>query len=171
MNGSGKNYTFDLDDYLNDDKSGQTLLNNTILEAKANTQLLLPLGGKSSYYSGRLDSLYPETENWQKAIGAANFYYKADVSAYLNLNGTVTYKMKLTIFGEDLYNFNPGQADIASGTPDAVNGRFEVVGYAKQFMQYGSYSTDISWTVNAKKTPELKKALKQLQSQQQNKKK
>ncbi|MDR6159845.1 hypothetical protein QF023_003361 [Chryseobacterium sp. SLBN-27] len=61
--------------------------------------------------------------------------------------------MKLTIYGEDVYNFNPGQKNIANtsnGTKDDVNGRFEVVGYAKQFMQFGSYTTNLEWTVKAK---------------------
>lgn len=44
---------------------------------------------------------------------------------------------------EDLYNFHQGQSDIASGTPDTVNGRFAELGWAKEFKTYGSYKTSI----------------------------
>lgn len=39
--------------------------------------------------------------------------------------------------------------NIASGTPDDVNGRFEVVGWAKRYMNYGEYTTKETWTVPA----------------------
>jgi hypothetical protein len=36
-------------------------------------------------------------------------------------------------------------SDIATGTPDGANGVFEVTGLGKEFMQYGSYTTTITW--------------------------
>ena len=160
LGGSGKEHTFDLDDYLSDDKSGVQLKANIIQIAKANAQKVLPDGGSEAYYSQGFqaafggDFPYPESENWQKAIGAFNVYYKSEVSATKNKNGSVTYKMLLTIYGEDKYNFNPGQSDIATGTSDNVNGRFEVVGLAKEFMQHGTYTEKIEWTT---KVPQKKK--------------
>lgn len=55
--------------------------------------------------------------------------------------------MVVTFYMEDMYNFNPGQADIASGTPDAVNGRFAELGWAKEFKTYGSLTQTITWQV------------------------
>ena len=38
------------------------------------------------------------------------------------------YHMTITVNSLDRYNFNAGQADIASGTPDDINGRVESLG-------------------------------------------
>jgi hypothetical protein len=35
---------------------------------------------------------------------------------------------------EDMYNFNPNNADIATGIKDAENGRFEITGLGKEFL-------------------------------------
>lgn len=45
-----------------------------------------------------------------------------------------------------LYNFNRGQADIASGVSDNVNGIFAELGWAKSFITYGETTLTISWT-------------------------
>jgi hypothetical protein len=44
------------------------------------------------------------------------------------------------------HNFDPGKVDIGSGTPDSENGIFEITGLATQFMQYGKYTTERTWT-------------------------
>lgn len=43
----------------------------------------------------------------------------------------------ITIKVEDLYNFNNGQVDIATGLPDGDNGCFEVLGWARSFFSRG----------------------------------
>jgi hypothetical protein len=40
----------------------------------------------------------------------------------------------MTLHAEDRYNSNPDAADIATGPPDAENGRFEQTGLAHQYM-------------------------------------
>ena len=35
---------------------------------------------------------------------------------------------------KDMYNFNPGAADIVTGTPDSANGRFEITGLANEYL-------------------------------------
>jgi hypothetical protein len=157
---TGSNYTFNLAKYLNNDASGQTLLKNISNIAKNNAEKVLTKPGSTSYYSegfpvgNSVEFPYPDSENWQKAIGAFNVYYKADLSAVKNKNGSLTYTLNLTIYGEDKYNFNPGQKDIATDTPDDVNGRFEVVGWAKEFMQKGAAKLKpIIWTTKPKIKP------------------
>jgi hypothetical protein len=96
---------------------------------------------------------YPDTEDWQKAIGAFNFWMSADVTA-VEKKGVISYTMKLTIHAEDKYNFNPGMSDIATGTPDDANGNFELTGLGKQFMQKGTSTHTVKWTVKTNtKTP------------------
>ena len=81
-------------------------------------------------------SPYPETENWQKAIGGHQVWISADVST--GENGEVV--VETTVHEMDRYNFNRGMNDIATGTPDDVNGRFEQLGWAHSFDTYGSVS-------------------------------
>ena len=77
---------------------------------------------------------YPETENWQKAIGAHKMWISADVT--VDSNGNVV--VAATVHELDRYNFNKGMEDIATGTSDNVNGRFETLGWAHSFDTYGS---------------------------------
>jgi RHS repeat-associated protein len=159
MENTGKHYTFNFAKYLNNDPSGQKLLDKIKPIAKINAEKVLTKEGSTSYYSQGFeagfdkDFPYPKTENWQKAIGAFNVYYKADLSAKGNEDGSLTYTLNMTLYAEDKYNFNPGQADIATGTPDSENGRFEIIGWAKEFMQSGSakLTKPIIWTTQPEK--------------------
>jgi hypothetical protein len=154
MNGTGESRSFSLKRYLKNDPSGKIMLKNAVSIAKiAAIKLLVSQASITSegFSAGGNDGRfpYPSTENWQKTIGAFNFWMSADVSIDTQKDGALIYNMNLTIHAEDLYNFNPGQADIATGTPDDENGRFEVVDLAKQYMNYGEYTTNESWTVPA----------------------
>ena len=91
-----------------------------------------------------------DSENWQKTIGA---HYVYGVG-YVTIDPeTEKATMQVTFYTEDMYNFNPGQADIASGTPDAVNGRFAELGWAKEFKTTGSITFTETWQMS--KSPTL----------------
>lgn len=85
---------------------------------------------------------YPVTENWQKTIGGHQTWSSADVKVE---GDRVT--MKVTVHGEDYYNFNHGQADIASGAKDDENGRFTELGWAKPFKSHGEVTRTVTWTL------------------------
>jgi uncharacterized protein YukE len=87
---------------------------------------------------------YPTTENWQKTIGGYQQWSSADVTVE---NGQVT--MTVTVHAEDYYNFNPGQADIASGAGDNENGRFAEIGWAKPFPSSGDVTRTVTWPVGS----------------------
>ncbi len=84
---------------------------------------------------------YPQTENWQKTIGAHQVWISADVS--VNDNGEIV--MNTTIHEIDRYNFNAGAQDIATGAKDYENGRFEELGWAKSFNTKGSMNMNVTW--------------------------
>lgn len=84
---------------------------------------------------------YPNTENWQKTIGAYNMWISADVS--IDTKGNIV--METTVHEIDRYNFNRGQQDIATGTPDDINGRFEELGWAHSFTTTGEMDLNVSW--------------------------
>ena len=90
---------------------------------------------------------YPATENWQKAIGAHVIWNSADVTVTppAKVGDPPQFSLRMTLHAEDRYNFNPGAADIATGQPDSDNGRFEVSGLAKQYINYATLQRDVKW--------------------------
>jgi hypothetical protein len=110
---------------------------------------------------------YPATENWQKAIGAHSIWIEATVTVTVTRvrdagseplpggvpaegSGSSTdsgpptfsrhFHVEMTIHAEDMYNFNPGATDIATGTPDSANGRFELTGLGHEYLNRGTFS-------------------------------
>lgn len=122
--------------------------------------------GVMSVTSGDARYPYPATENWQKAIGAHSLYIEATVTVTVTrvheagggLPGGVPaagegsssdvgpptyarhFHVEMTIHAEDMYNFNPGNFDIATGLPDDANGRFELTGLGHEYLNTGTYS-------------------------------
>lgn len=108
---------------------------------------------------------YPTTENWQKAIGAHSIWIDANVTIEVRAPaGTLpdtspagSYErhlhIEMTIHAEDMYNFNPGAADIATGTPDASNGRFEVTGLGHEYLNQGTYARSFDVTTTMAPAP------------------
>jgi hypothetical protein len=90
---------------------------------------------------------YPSTENWQKAIGGYQQWSSADVT----VNGNQV-SMRVTVHMMDRYNFNRGQADIASGAPDNANGRFTELGWARPFDTRGDITRTVTWTLGSPPT-------------------
>ena len=59
----------------------------------------------------------------------------------------VDFSINLTMFAEDMYNFNPKNKDIKTHIPDEANGRFERTGLAQEFLHVSSFSRIYSFTV------------------------
>lgn len=146
--------------YVNGDPSGRTTLANAITDARAGAEQLYDanFAGQSNVRFQMTSSgltagtsnpafPYPRTENWQKAIGAHNFWISADVEAATIQPGDLQrFTMQLTLHVEDRYNFNPGAHDIATGIPDSENGTFEITGLAHQYMNYSTLRRSLEWT-------------------------
>ncbi|AUX49083.1 uncharacterized protein SOCE26_106280 [Sorangium cellulosum] len=165
LDGMGTDRTFSYERFVASDSSGAVILRNAIRDIQlcaekfyrkmladdpslatrrvtfALTGTSIPAGSGSLYP-------YPSTENWQKAIGAHVIWMSGTVvvePAPCSGGGEPVLKMRTTLHAEDRYNFNPGAADIATGTPDAANGRFEVTGLAHQYMNYATLQRDVTW--------------------------
>jgi hypothetical protein len=118
---------------------------------------IIPVGSSNGRYP------YPTTENWQKAIGAHSIWIEANVTVEVRAvagapaGGTPTYErhfhVDMTIHAEDMYNFNPGAADIATGTPDAANGRFEITGLGREYLNQGTYARAFDVTTSMAPAP------------------
>ncbi len=95
-----------------------------------------------SVYSTSARLVNSNTENWQKALGGHRIWGTGDVTYD---PATCEYALKIKVDAEDFYNFNKGQADIATGLPDDQNGRFEVFGWAKSFYSRGKVTRTVKW--------------------------
>ena len=89
---------------------------------------------------------YPASENWQKAIGAHVAWVSAKVGVHTDkVDLQDIFRAEVVVHVEDRYNFNPGANDIATGIPDAANGRFELTGLAHQYMNYATLRRTLQW--------------------------
>lgn len=93
-------------------------------------------------YSTKARQVDSGTENWQKALGGHRIWGTGSVKYDPK---TCEYTLEITVNAEDFYNFNKGQADIATGLPDDANGRFEVLGWAKSFFSRGEVMRTVTW--------------------------
>jgi hypothetical protein len=157
LNGSGKTREINYERYTANDSAGETTLKYLIVEAMNGgydvytktfgskpggldfTGTALSCGGTNSQYP------YPASENWQKAIGAHTVWISGRIDGKAAAGGQLDYDMTFTIHMEDMYNFNPGAKDIATGIPDSENGIFEVTGLAKQYMNIATMKRGVEW--------------------------
>ncbi|MEP0872778.1 S8 family serine peptidase [Trichocoleus desertorum AS-A10] len=160
QDGRGANRNFSYDTFVNDDANGKIALRNLILDAQSGAENLYrqiivqypAYASKEVQFNITSSPIvvgsdprfpYPETENWEKAIGGHSVWLSSSVT--VTPGQTPSYKLNFTLHAEDRYNFNPGQSDIASGTPDAENGRLVVVGLANEYMQYSTLEREVTW--------------------------
>ena len=85
---------------------------------------------------------YPQTENWKWAIGGHTTFTETNVQ----IEGDIV-TATVTVHARDRWNFNAGDSDSVSGTPDDVNGRFEELGWAQSFDTSGSMTQTYTWKV------------------------
>lgn len=141
---TGTPKTFDYERAYDEDAGVRNRVNarlNDSLQA-ANEAVTAGKTETTLYSPATSEGPYPETENWRKTIGGHTNYTttKVEVSG-----DTVT--ATVTVHARDKYNFDRGKADVDSGTPDAVNGRFEELGWAKSFETSGSLTQTYTWKV------------------------
>ena len=154
--GGGATRPFNYERFIANDSSGATVLNSAIEDtmdaAREHHNGILAAHPDETPFDTSFDLRsapigvgndgrypYPATENWQKAIGAHIIWIESHVDVSIDQDAnTRTFDVDMTIHVEDMYNFNPGAADIASKTPDAANGRFEITGLGHEFLQTAS---------------------------------
>ena len=161
LDGKGQDRTFSYDKFVRDDDAGKTTLENATRDVQLGAEEIYRqmvaqdpslkdrpvtfLMTGSQIAVGNSDKFpYPKTENWQKAIGGHQIWMSATVT--VKPGDPPSFSMRMTLHAEDRYNFNPGAEDIATGTPDAANGRFERTGLAHQYMNYATLERDVTWT-------------------------
>lgn len=148
--GGGAPFAFSYEKFIRADTSGRQVLSSVVEDVVAAAIAIHSSKVNASPASAKTDSFemtstlisvgaddrfpYPATENWQKAIGGHAIWADATVTAVTAPDLKRTFTILLTLHAEDMYNFNPGAADIATNIPDAENGRFEVTRLAHEFV-------------------------------------
>lgn len=169
LEGGGRDRQFSYEKFVKDDPAGQITLNNATADlqrgvedvynqiVRENPELAdKPItfkvtGGQIGVGDGTVEEgakfSYPATDNWQKAIGGHSIWTSGTVTVTppASAGGKPQFSMRMTLHAEDRYNFNPKQADIETGAPDALRGRLEQVGLAHQYMHYSTLERDVSW--------------------------
>lgn len=141
---TGTPKTFDYERAYDEDAGVRNRVNarlNDSLQA-ANEAVNAGKNETTLYSPATSEGPYPKTENWRKTIGGHTNYTTTNVTVS---GDTVT--ATVTVYARDKYNFDRGKADLDSGTPDAVNGRFEELGWAKSFESNGSLTQTFTWKV------------------------
>jgi hypothetical protein len=142
--GNGQRRWIDYERFIESDSAGKRILRSILADFVKNVEII----GRDRVAFSVISEVYaarnPDTENWQKTLGAHYLWVVANVriSAY---QGKILYDAEIVIHIEDMYNFNPGQSDIATGLPDSANGVFEITGLAKQYVNYGSITRGLEW--------------------------
>lgn len=164
LTGDGEDRYFDYDKFLDNDYSGKIVKYNANLDARVAAEQLynkavasgdvssnepysfsftsdvLKVGGNGRYP-------YPDTENWQKAIGGHPLWTETKVTFIPQADGSVIAEATTNLNVEDRYNFNRGSFDIQTGDPDDLRGVLEECGLAHQYTNYASTSFENNWTL------------------------
>lgn len=138
---TGTPKTFDYEKAYRDDAAIRNYV-NTDLNASLQAANEAVMAGQTdvTLYSPKHSVPNPATENWQRTIGGHTMYTNTAVKVE---GDTAT----VTVYARDKWNFNRGEHDSGSGTPDAVNGRFEELGWGKSFQSSGGVTRTYTWKV------------------------
>ena len=141
---TGTPMTFDYERAYEEDAGVRNRVNARVNESlqAANEAVTAGMTETTLYSPATSEGPYPSTENWRKTIGGHTNYTTTNVQVS---GDTVT--ATVTVHARDRYNFDRGKADVDSGTPDAVNGRFEELGWAQSFDTSGSLTQTYTWKV------------------------
>jgi hypothetical protein len=180
LDASGTDLTFSYDDYVDSDRAGACALASAIDDIRAGAvEIHENRGMKDDAFTIQTGAIpvgafkedpvthewkaenprypYAGTENWQKAIGAHVIWLEASVRVDTQATpGRRKFVVQMTLHAEDRYNFNPGNEDIATGTPDEENGRFEVTGLAKEFNDFATLTREIRFSLPLAKASDLR---------------
>lgn len=141
---TGEPKEFDYEKAYKEDGGIRAGVDQEIARAQVAADELIRAGNTDFFMTGRASGVdkryYPTTTDWQKTIG----YYNIWIYGHAHVDGN-TVTMKITVNGEDRYNFNRGEHDMATGAPDNENGRFTEIGWAKPFDTHGSLTRTVTW--------------------------
>ena len=144
--GSGKDMKIDYERAYKEDGVIKSALDGEVDKMKKAVSIFYNGGAGNTFeiIGDKVSIDNGDNENWQKTIGGHSAYAHGKITIN-EKTGKAT--MKITFTMEDMYNFNRNQYDIGTGTPDYINGRFQELGWAKEFKTYGSFEKTVDWNL------------------------
>lgn len=140
---TGTDFTVDYEAAYKEDRGVADAVNGEISDAQQFAEQEYDGSGSSSFHmSGGAELAGAKTEDWQKTLGTHNVWSDADVTVH---GDKAT--MNITVHADDEYNFDKGANDLATGTPDDVNGRFAQLGWAHEFHTEGALTRTVTWDI------------------------
>ncbi|MFT3858189.1 MAG: hypothetical protein QM742_12055 [Aquabacterium sp.] len=150
--GKGADRHLDYERFIEGDPTGRRLLESLIADFKTHGTVLsknrkkvsitsdpYQVGGEKGFVG------YPETANWQKALGAHVLWVSGTIEVSVSKDHKLMYRAEMVAHVEDRYNFNPGNADVKTGIKDEENGQFELCGLAQQYTNFGELRRTLEW--------------------------
>ncbi|PID97544.1 MAG: hypothetical protein CSA82_03555 [Actinobacteria bacterium] len=135
---------FDYDEAYREDEYIRRSVDDELNKTKQVAQELVEQGKTSAQFSSdtRAFKGQPQTENWQKTIGAHHYWSDSEMSVD---GDTVTLRVKVN--AADYYNFNKGAHDVGTRASDNENGRFQALGWARGFPTSGELVREYRWKI------------------------
>jgi hypothetical protein len=141
----------DYEKFIREDPSGDHIIHHLRADFQKNIEIIgkdrVKFSVTSDIYTVGMTAWapYPQTENWQKTLGGHVLWVSADIEVTVNKENKIEYSAKVTINMEDRYNFNPGGTDVKTKISDAENGKFELTGLGKQYLNYATIHREWTW--------------------------
>jgi hypothetical protein len=150
--GNGKDRHLDYERFVQEDPIGRTLMERLVSDFKYHATVLSKDRAfvkitSEPYYVGGEEGIvgYPETANWQKALGAHVLWVSGNIAVSVSKEHKLLYDAEVVVHAEDRYNFNPGNADVKTGIKDEENGQLELSGLGRQYTNYGELRRQVNW--------------------------
>jgi hypothetical protein len=153
LKNSGKDYTIDLEDMLDDVPNEKMLYESELAEAKIFVETL-PVG-THNITSDRASGGYvkqSENTNWYFATGGYSAWGKGVATVTADATGKKGYELDFEYKFFDRYNWDGGKSVTIFGikVTDAFMGRFHREGIAQEFNMNGSVKKNVNWGGGAK---------------------
>ncbi len=148
FNNTGRDYTIDLEDLIDDVPNEKNLFESEISAAKKFVETL-PVG-THQITSGKATGGYitkKENWNWFFAVGGYSVWGKGTATVTAAANGQKSYELDFEYKFFDRYNWDGGKTVEIFGITitDEFMGRFHREGLAQEFNMYGSVKRNFKW--------------------------
>lgn len=148
LNNTGRDYTIDLEDLIDDVTGEKELYNRELSEAKRFVETL-PVGTHQITSDNARNGYINKSENynWFFAVGGYSEWGKGTATVTADSAGRKSYRLDFEYKFFDRYNWDGGKKVDIFGieVTDEFMGRFHREGLAREFNMYGSYRKTVNW--------------------------
>jgi hypothetical protein len=157
---TGRDYTIDLEDLIDDVNDEKSEFEDEILRARRFVETL-SVGTHDIMSQNATNGYIQKSENWNWffAVGGYSYWGKGKAIISQNSGGEKVYKLEFEYKFFDRYNWDGGKEVEIFGitVTDEFMGEFHRQGLAQEFNMYGSIRRNIEWTGTTFDSPRITK--------------